>query len=136
MASITDQILAVLVIFLIIFPSPLRSDSIQIYVVNNLYNNQILTVHCKSSTHKDLGTKIMAHGASFNWLGDINVPGENEIWLCAMNTGKVNGLFAIFVSNRDNTRCGEVCEWSVKDDGIYLYIPSDNDFVLQFTWPH
>ncbi|XP_074378672.1 S-protein homolog 24-like [Apium graveolens] len=136
MASITDQILALLIIFLIIFPSSLRSDSVEVYLDNELYQSPNLTVHCQSNTKKDLGTKIMADGTSISWLGDINVPGENEIWSCAMNTGKLNGVFDIFESNRDNTRCGDVCEWMVNEDGIYWYSPPDHNFVFQFSWPH
>lgn len=135
MASVSNQILAVLLILFIISPSSVQSNQIRINLSNSIANEN-LSVYCRSSTHKDLGAKIMSPGTSFTWTGDINVPGENEIWLCLMSTaGDLSGLFAIFISNRDNTRCGQECLWTVRHDGLYLNIP-DQGYILQFHWQH
>ncbi|KAK1392352.1 hypothetical protein POM88_011408 [Heracleum sosnowskyi] len=136
MASFIDQFFAIILNSFAMSPSLVRSGQIQVNLSNDIQYDNII-VSCKSNTGKDLGVKEMGPGMNFTWAADINVAGKNEIWMCAMHTTivVVDGNFPIFISNRDNTRCGQECMWSVRRDGIYLYIPNDG-YKLQFGWAH
>ena len=133
MASSIDHYLTTFLIFFIIFPFSVHSDKITITLFNDTY--EILRVACKSSTHQDLGVKILRPNDYIKWTGDINVPGDNEIWWCLLNTsGNLKGVFALFNAHRDQTRCGpHECFWDAMHDGIYLYLPDDG-MTLQFHW--
>ena len=105
MASSIDHYLTTFLIFFIIFPFSVHSDKITITLFNDTY--EILRVACKSSTHVDLGVKILKPDDYITWTGDINVSGNNEIWWCLLNTpGNLKGVFALFNASRDQTRCG------------------------------
>ena len=136
MTFFINQTIAVLLIFIVASPSLVYSDQVQINLSNDIsYDN--ISASCKSNTGKDLGTKLLGPGTNFTWTGDINVPGENEIWLCALQCTPLKGYygnFTLFISKRDNTRCGQRCLWSAREDGIYLYIPAHFTYEFQFKW--
>lgn len=133
MASHYSQILALL--FLISITSSFAVDYRQIPVsVTNDIPNQDLTVHCKSNTGIDLDTTVIQYGKSFVWTGKI-IPGTREIYFCDLHTPSgLHGLFTLFISTRDASRCRDHCLWSARLDGIYLYDPDLSDYELQFKW--
>uniref|UniRef100_A0A165ZJ96 S-protein homolog n=1 Tax=Daucus carota subsp. sativus TaxID=79200 RepID=A0A165ZJ96_DAUCS len=133
MASFINHCLPTFLIFFIMFPSSFHSYPILINLTNDTKEN--LRFSCKSSTHKDLAAQTLLPDDFITWNGDINVPGENEIWLCLLNTtpGNLKGLFALFDAKRDQPRCGpNECFWSARHDGIYLYLKQG--MTLQFRW--
>lgn len=135
MASYANQILTVIFILFSISSSSVYSGQIQINLSND-FSNQNLRVNCKSSTCEDLGIKVMGPGTNFTWAADINVPGKIEYWLCVLTSipGNLCGLYVIFNSDRDSTWCGQECLWSVREDGIYLDLPSDGGYSKLFLW--
>lgn len=129
MASLTYQILAALVTFVLTSPCLVRSGQIQINLSNDL--NDGLHFKGSSTKGKDLGVKVMGPGTNFTWGADTD-----EQWCTYLRngsgTGNKDGLFMVFVPDRDIGRCGQECLWSVRDDGIYLYI--GGAYIFQFRW--
>lgn len=133
MASFSNQILAIIFIISTIPPFLIDSRQINISLTNDIVN-QGLTTHCKSNTGKDLGTTTVGFGKFFIWKGDI-VQGTRELYLCGFHTpAGLQGIFPLFISTRDDYRCGDECMWSARQDGVYLYVPELDDYELQFTW--
>ena len=113
------------------------SDKVQINLSNDFDNYDSMNVGCKSNRGEDLGTKLLGPSTNFTWTGDINFPEGNKIWWCVLEITPLTGFygnFTLFDIERDNTRCGQSCLWSGREDGLYLYIPANDGYDFQFKW--
>lgn len=117
----------------IISNSSIAVAEYHVYIINNLGEPNILTVHCQSKDD-DLGIHNIPYGRNFNWKFNINFT-RNTLFYCDMNWGNVKGHFDIFVAKRDLHRCvDDKCYWRVDRDALYLYIREKDDYVLQYKW--
>lgn len=96
-----------------------------------------LTIHCRSSSGKDLGAKSIPFNGKFTW--NVSVGGKNEVYDCGLVVEGLHGRFSLFDAGRDLTRdrCGIdnfACLWRVRREGIYLFVIKSQDFVLQYSW--
>ena len=129
MASLTCQILALLLILFFTSPSSVSCFQIQVNLSNN-FSKDNLNSSCHSVSGRDLGKRTMSPGTSFTWAA-------SELWCCSLNTDFYSeryGIFPMFNPKTDTTRCGEECRWSVRDDGIYLYIADAYAYEFQYKW--
>lgn len=117
MASYYPQILALLLI--ISFRYSFAIDYRQIPVsLTNYIANQTLTTHCKSNTRIDLDTTVIEYSNSFTWTFKIS-PGTTKIYFYDFHTPSgLHGLFTLFISTRDFSRCCDYCLWNAGKAGI------------------
>ncbi|EPS59340.1 hypothetical protein M569_15469 [Genlisea aurea] len=89
----------------------------EIHVVNDLDLNDVLDVAC-SSKDDDLGGKhAIGSAKDFRW----RFCEKDVVYDCILTWGPVSTLFHAFDAGDDATpRCGRVCSWVAKPDGIYF----------------
>lgn len=130
MVSFTHQIAPILFIFSVIHPFSVHSAETQINLSNDI-DNEKLSVSCQSSRQVEINNTLNP-GVNFTWAG-YNDPSFH--WYCLLTSipKDLTGVFMIFDGDKDSTRCGKECMWSVRHDGIYLYI--NGGYTFQFRWP-
>ncbi|KAK4713738.1 hypothetical protein R3W88_019645 [Solanum pinnatisectum] len=103
-----------------------------------LINNELtanLGAHCIIMGFDD-GTLPIPQGTKGSFPVNFGDPKQEAIAsfaLTAQTSEGVHGTFVLFDNNRDSQRCeNNICEWHVKNDGLYLNIQGNQ--VLQFKW--
>ncbi|KAH7857166.1 hypothetical protein Vadar_009774 [Vaccinium darrowii] len=106
----------------------------------NYIPDTMLTIHCQSSSSKDLGTKSIPMTGEFAWDVSLVVGEKQGIYNCDLRAEGLHGRFSLFDAGRDwnRDRCGFlknfVCAWRVRREGIYLFELKRKDYVLEYSW--
>ena len=127
-----NLVIVFLVVALAIRPAyaPIPLETWHVHVVNNMGNQMMLMVHCKSRDN-DLGERNLSPGAEFQWKFKMNFFEKTLFW-CYWRPEKGNrhANFDVFWKDDDLFyKCNyKNCYWIAKDDGIYLKnIPEEYD---------
>lgn len=67
------------------------------------------------------------------------VIGKEEAYYSDLTSGSLHGWFDLFDSKKDwsSERWGIKnfkCFWKVREDGLYFFLTSRNEYVLQYKW--
>lgn len=102
--------------------SKLPFKPFEVHVVNNLPNNNPpLTIHC-ASKDDDLGTHALDMTQDFNWKFRVNFI-LSTMFFCRFKRAPRNTAFEVFnehIGPDCEASTGNVCLWSVREDGFYL----------------
>ncbi|KAA0026186.1 hypothetical protein IC582_002119 [Cucumis melo] len=136
--SFKDQLLVFLVVSTLALAHSKPLSSWEIHIKNGLSNGQALFVQCKSKD-SDLGKQTLSTGAEFKWNFKVNIWDTTLFW-CYLR--KPNGhelkFDAFWVEKKTEwlrVKCdGNICNWTVEDNGIYLKDNSTNEDEFIHYW--
>jgi len=98
---------------------PFLWSKVHMRIVNNLGDNQPVTVHCKSK-NDDLQAHVLYDGQSLRWHFRPNFWGTT-LFFCGFSWARGEGVYDIYKSRRDMHRCRHQCDWYVRQDGVAGY---------------
>lgn len=105
-----------------------------VHIVNELPNNESLTIHCYSKDD-DLGWHNFGVGGEFHWSFRLNIF-RRTLFACDVQwiQGRVH-FNAFYVKEKFEKKCGfKDCSWRARGDGIYFYNVRAKSFDLIFKW--
>lgn len=110
----------------------------QIHVLNELSNDQMLFVHCKSRDD-NLGQHNVSVGNEFNWSFRVNFWNTTLFWCFLRKPNAQSVSFEAFWIEKTSIwlfyRCYDSnCIWTAKDDGVYLRDNPARRDVLVHKW--
>ncbi|CAK9323602.1 unnamed protein product [Citrullus colocynthis] len=107
-------------------------------VSNEMQNGQTLFLQCKSKDD-DLGKQYLKHGQKFSWKFRENL-WQNTLYWCYMSNDHNHVSLEVFWPESASNpwlayRCRDnVCYWSARNDGIYIYNVPENKFEFHSKW--
>lgn len=106
--------------------------------ITNEMQGLTLLLHCKSKDD-DLGKQILKQGQNFSWKFRENL-WQNTLYWCYMTNGQNHVSLEVFWPESASNpylayRCSDnVCYWSARNDGIYIYNVPEHKFDLHAKW--
>ena len=109
------------------------APKIKVVILNNLPDNQEVTLHCQSQDD-DLGIHVVPFNGTFEWSFRLNF-WMTTLFYCQFTWRAASSTFNIYEAKRDgNIRCPTYCSWEVRDDGVYGFTEAAHKNDIIFAW--
>ncbi|KAF7151046.1 hypothetical protein RHSIM_Rhsim02G0052800 [Rhododendron simsii] len=97
-------VLILVLALMVMHESPVESTTTALGTVSIVSSipDAFLTIHCRSSSGEDLGTKSIPFNGKFTW--NVSVGGKNEVYDCGLVVEGLHGRFSLFDAGRDWSR--------------------------------
>ena len=106
-------------------------------IVNELGQNQVLFVHCKSKDD-DLGDHNITSGQTYKWQFKENMTSTTLFWCTLRTPTNQHASFEVFWREKSEwlaSHCNfQSCLWYARDNGIYLLNIPQSTFDLIHNW--
>ena len=91
-------------------------------ITNHLSHGMVLTIHCHSG-NLDLGVHAVPHNAAYSFYYEPSLL-SSTIVTCNFQWPGQSKYYDIYSYYRDQTKCGEDCEWEVSEECPCRWFPS------------
>lgn len=110
-----------------------QNAKVHITIINNLPNNQDLTLHCQSKD-TDLGIHVLPPKATFNFTFRPRMFFYTTLYFCRVEWPNTLHYFNVYDEKNDLNECIYDCQWSIVSSGPCRYNVMTKKFDTCFAW--